>query len=195
MRTHASHPDAERVLQLRYPVTIVSVSAEEGGGYRASIPQLGARAFVAAGDTPEEALRALDDVRRYLIPQLLSEGYVFPEPEDDLASLKDYSGNVILRLPKALHRSLAQAAVESGTSINKLATQLLSAGLERVSLTKEMDHLAERIAEQIAAKLAPKARPSEYSRHLGPWEAEPALVVEEDEPVMPADGGSYSIAA
>ena len=127
---HTQIPETvEHYLSQRYPITLIEVSEEEGGGFRASIPQLGDRTFVAAGDTPQEALDNLDAVRRALIPELLAEGIALPDAIPDREDAEAYSGNLVLRIPKSLHARLAREAARNGCSINKLATQLLAEGL------------------------------------------------------------------
>ena len=50
------------------------LSPDEGGGYTATIPLLGAKTFVGDGETPEEALQNLEDIKRQLIPVLIADG-------------------------------------------------------------------------------------------------------------------------
>ena len=50
----------EHFLGRRYPVSLQELAPEEGGGSVTAIPQLGRRAFMAVGETPAEALEALD---------------------------------------------------------------------------------------------------------------------------------------
>ena len=42
---------------------------------------------------------------------------------------KDYSGNIKLRLPKSLHKSLSEQAIAEGISLNQFCLMLLSKGL------------------------------------------------------------------
>src|SRR5205823_5614488 len=138
----------------RYPVELRALTPAEGGGWMATIPQLGSHTFVGDGETPEEALRALDELRQELIPQLVAKGVALPEPqiEDDLGD--QYSGKLMLRIPRSLHGALARAAERNGVSINKLATQLLAQQLERATLVQEMrqEFLAELRQEILGLK-------------------------------------------
>jgi antitoxin HicB len=135
----------EHFLGRRYPVSLQELAPEEGGGYVAAIPQLGRIAFMAVGETPAEALEALDALRQHLIPELLAEGVELPEPQDDSESLEQYSGNLMLRIPRSLHARLAAEAKRNQTSINKLATQLLSQNLERTWLEEQVGNLSRQI--------------------------------------------------
>jgi antitoxin HicB len=132
MKTSTPTKGAEYYLGLNYPVTLRRLSSEEGGGYIAAIPQLGLHAFSAAGETREEALDALDEVREYLIPYLLERGEDLPEPDYSEEAIERYSGRILMRLPRKLHAQLAAEADRNDCSINQLATQLLAEGLERL---------------------------------------------------------------
>lgn len=129
---------AEHYLAHRYPVLVQELAPEDGGGYTASIPLLGTSTFVADGETAEEALEALERLRRYLIPLLVDKGVELAEPDEDEVAMLQYSGNLVLRIPKSLHGRLAQAAKREGCSINKLATGLLSSGVERRRIIAEV---------------------------------------------------------
>ena len=150
MNTSTSLERTQYYLSLRYPVTVRELAPEDGGGYMASIPQLGSATFVADGETAAEALEALDALRRHLIPHLLREGEELPEPADENETIEQYSGNLVLRIPKRLHARLASEAKRSACSINKLATELLSQNLERSVLLREMRRLVEEREPQAA---------------------------------------------
>ena len=128
MNKNTALKSAEYCLSLDYAVSIRRLTDAEGGGYVATIPQLGAKTFVAIGETREEALDALEELRQYLIPLLVSEGAVLPEPQEESPD-SSHSGNVMLRLPRLLHTQLATQAKRNGCSINKLSTYYLTQGL------------------------------------------------------------------
>jgi HicB-like protein involved in pilus formation len=90
------------------------------------------------------------ELRRHLIPKLLEDGEELPEPADEKEPIEQYSGNLVLRIPKRLHARLASEARRSGCSINKLATELLSQSLERSVLLREMHRLLEEKEPQTA---------------------------------------------
>ncbi len=72
--------DLKYYLSLQYPVEIVRIKEEEGGGYQASIPMLGEYAFCGDGDTIAEALGDLEKVKRWLFKEYLQKGLTIPEP-------------------------------------------------------------------------------------------------------------------
>lgn len=130
MSTGDARKTAEHYLALRYAIELRELAPEEGGGWMATIPQLGSQTFVGDGDTPEAAVAALDALRRDLIPRLVENGTALPEPKAE-EPVEQSSGRLMLRIPRGLHAALARAARESDCSINKLATQLLAQGVER----------------------------------------------------------------
>jgi len=119
----------EYYLALKYPVTLRELSEEEGGGFLATIPALEEKTFLADGETPAEALEALDALRQELIPQLVSRGVAIPEPNAQADEAESYSGSLMLRVSRQLHGRLVAAAKRNGISLNKFAAELLACGL------------------------------------------------------------------
>jgi predicted HicB family RNase H-like nuclease len=117
--------DLKFYMSLDYPVEIRRLSEEDGGGYLACIPYLGRWMFTAAGDTIEEALHTLEEVKRDHFERLLSEGkeILLPPPVD---ADEHYSGRFLVRIPRHLHRRLAQLAELEGCSLNQYVTTLLA---------------------------------------------------------------------
>jgi predicted HicB family RNase H-like nuclease len=113
-------------MSLRYRVEIEPIPEEQGGGFSVSIPRLGRYALCAEGDTVEEALAHLEEVKKERFATYLAEGAVIPEPESDE---EDYSGRFVLRIPRYLHRELALRAKENDVSLNQFVVSLLSSGL------------------------------------------------------------------
>jgi len=111
-------------MNLNYPIEIRKIKEEEGGGYSATIPLLGKYAFVGDGDTIEEAIESLNEIKEYLFEKYLKEGLPIPEPEED--EEKSYSGKFLLRVPKELHRFLAIEAKRNNTTLNQYCTYILT---------------------------------------------------------------------
>lgn len=92
-------------------------------GYMASIPLL--KGCMTCGDDMFQALENLEDAKKAWIETALERGLAIPEPEDEL---KEYSGQLRLRIPKSLHRGISLKAKEEGVSMNQYCVSLLSAG-------------------------------------------------------------------
>lgn len=74
-------------------------------------------------DTPQEAYELAIDAIDTVVEVLAEKGRPLPEVTD--APL-DFSGRVTLRLPKALHRALAEAADTDDVSLNQHLVNVLS---------------------------------------------------------------------
>jgi antitoxin HicB len=61
-------------------------------------------------------------MRTILLQAALEDGLPVREPDD----LENYSGQFKLRIPKSLHRSLAEHARQEGISMNQYCVYLLS---------------------------------------------------------------------
>lgn len=108
----------EHYMSLNYKIEIVKDKAE--GGYVALYPQL--KGCVSCAKDIETAVTMLEDARREWIAAALEEGISIPEPNGD----DQYSGQFKLRLPKSLHRELAEESRREGISMNQYCLYLLS---------------------------------------------------------------------
>ncbi len=105
-------------MKMNYRMEIVT--DREEGGYVVSFPDL--PGCITCGETVEAALSNAEDAKRAWIEAALEEGIEIHEPND----LKDYSGQFKIRLPRSLHRSLAEHSKEEGISMNQYCVYLLS---------------------------------------------------------------------
>lgn len=92
-------------------------------GYTASIPQL--KGCLTCGDDIIQALSNLEDAKKEWLSTALKRRIAIPEPDDEL---KNYSGQLRLRIPRSLHRDISMKAREEGVSMNQYCVSLLSAG-------------------------------------------------------------------
>lgn len=73
--------DLSYYMKLPYIVVVRPLTKSEGEGYFAYMPELGSYAFCADGDTPEEALKALEVVKTDLFRGQLQHGTIkIPKP-------------------------------------------------------------------------------------------------------------------
>lgn len=82
------------------------------------------------GDTPQEAIAEIEEVKRDWIKSNLERGLKIPEPIPH-----KYSGQISLRIPPSLHRLLSDRATVEGVSLNQYMTAALgkSVGLDRTN--------------------------------------------------------------
>lgn len=109
----------EDYLRLPYPVTLY---AETDGDYVAEIRDLPGCA--TQGSTAVEALRLIEEAKELWIETALDRGIPVPVPGADT----EYSGRVLLRIPRSLHRKLADGARADGVSLNQHLVELLARG-------------------------------------------------------------------
>ena len=77
---------------------------------------------ISTGETIEEAVKNGEDARREWIIATLESGMEIPKPFD----AEEYSGQFRLRMPKSLHKLLAERSKQEGISMNQYCIYLLS---------------------------------------------------------------------
>ncbi len=107
-----------------YPFTIRPLTVTDGGGYLIEYPDL--PGCVSDGATIDEAIVNGQDAARSWLKTAAAHGDVIPEPQQPNMN---YSGKWVMRVPKYLHRGLAQRAEQEGVSLNQFAATLLAHGL------------------------------------------------------------------
>ena len=105
------------------PYRIEIVEDKDEGGFALHCPEL--NGCMTCADSIEEGIRLLEDAKREWFSACLEDGISIPEPATD----ENYSGQFKLRLPKSLHRLLAQKSNEEGVSMNQYCVYLLSKGI------------------------------------------------------------------
>ena len=96
------------------------VEDKDEGGFVVSYPDL--PGCITCGETVESAVANALDAKKAWIEAALEEGVEIHEPD----SLEDYSGQFKLRIPRSLHRSLAEHSQREGISMNQYCVYLLS---------------------------------------------------------------------
>lgn len=105
-------------MKIPYRMEIIEDTAE--GGYVASYPDL--PGCLSIGSTISEAAANILDAKKSWLEAALEDGVTIPIPLTD----DDYSGQFKLRIPKSLHRKLAEHSKEEGISMNQYCLYLLS---------------------------------------------------------------------
>lgn len=105
-------------IKMNYRMEIVEDKDE--GGFVVSFPDL--PGCITCGETIESAVSNAADAKRAWIEAALEENIKINEPD----SLEDYSGQFKLRIPRSLHRSLAEHSKREGISMNQYCVYLLS---------------------------------------------------------------------
>ena len=108
----------DEYLSLPYRMEIVPDVDE--GGFVVSYPDL--PGCLSSGETLEQAIANAADAKRAWLEAAIEDGITISEPD----SLDEYSGQFKLRIPKSLHRSLAEHSKREGISMNQYCLYLLA---------------------------------------------------------------------
>ncbi|OUL28610.1 antitoxin HicB [Nostoc sp. T09] len=111
-------PSLEYYLNLQYPVTLYP---DPEGGYVAQIKDL--PGCLTQGETLEQTMANINEARELWIETAYEADDDIPLPSGD----DSYSGKLLVRMPKSLHRRLAETAEREGVSLNQYIVYLLSA--------------------------------------------------------------------
>ena len=109
--------DFAEALERLYPVTL---RPQSEGGFVAEIQDL--PGCITQGETAAEALANVDDARRLWLAAAREHGDPIPPPSID----ERFSGRLLVRMPRSLHRRLAERARREGVSLNQYVVALLA---------------------------------------------------------------------
>ncbi len=112
--------DLDYYMGLSYRIEVIE--DKEEGGYALNCPEL--RGCITCADTLHDGFTMLEDAKKSWFAACLEEGVPIPEP----SHLENYSGQFKLRMPKSLHKTLAERSRLEGISMNQYCLYLLSSG-------------------------------------------------------------------
>lgn len=105
-------------MKLNYRMEIVEDMEE--GGFVVSYPEL--PGCITCGETIESAVANALDAKKAWLEAAVEENIEIYEPD----SLENYSGQFKIRMPRSLHRSLAEHSKREGISMNQYCVYLLA---------------------------------------------------------------------
>ena len=92
----------------------------EEGGYALRCPEL--PGCVTCAETIQEGIKMLEDAKKSWFTACIEDKIDIPEP----VNIDAYSGQFKLRMPKSLHKELAERSKKEGVSMNQYCVYLLS---------------------------------------------------------------------
>lgn len=110
--------DLNYYMGLNYKIEVVADKQE--GGYVLSCPEL--KGCITCAETIQEGIVQIEDAKKSWFTACLEDGITIPEPID----IEEYSGQFKLRMPKSLHKELAERSKQEGISMNQYCVYLLS---------------------------------------------------------------------
>lgn len=136
--TNPSEQEAKTLVARPYARRL---TPDESGGYTATIQEF--PGCIADGDSPTEALHNLEAAAVSWVEAQIELGQPIPEP----ISLYGYSGKLALRIPRGLHKRVAEMATSEGASINQFITTALATYVGAKAMT---DRLIKELAPVVA---------------------------------------------
>lgn len=119
MKLRNTNKDLEYYTKLPYNIIVEQWDDGYGPYWVARVVEL--PHCLIHGDTPEEAIREIEEVKRDWIKSNLERGFKIPEPV-----LHKYSGQIRLRMPPSLHKLLSDRAKVEQTSVNQYMVMALA---------------------------------------------------------------------
>lgn len=153
--------ELKRLCDVKYPVEVHWMDEPEtkAGYYLVFLPDFGHSACSATGESIQEALNNLAEVKQTVLQHYLESGITVPGPSGDPTRQTSLQ-QMPLRIPRDLHRRLRDDAQRAGLSLNTHVLRLLSEHSARQSivdaLRSEIDRLLE--APKPSMKSASPAR-------------------------------------
>jgi predicted HicB family RNase H-like nuclease len=147
---------------LRLPYSRFVVPDEDA--YRAEILEF--PGCIAVGDTDVEALQSLSEVAINWIEAALEMGQEIPQP---MENPDGYSGKLVLRMPRSLHRKAAFVAQREGVSLNQFIVNSLAEQIGGKAAKPREIHTTIHIIETSSQRLS---RTFSGSLEHSGWQAE-----------------------
>lgn len=109
----------EYYLSLPYSLVINEVNDETGHYFSGRVEEF--YDVKTVGNTIDQLYHNIYEVLEMAIDDRLEDGEEVPEPVDE-----KYSGKILVRLPKSLHKKLSEEAARENVSLNQLMVYKLS---------------------------------------------------------------------
>ncbi len=107
----------EHYASLPYTIELRNTSGE---GWFARVKELSG--CMSQGATAEETIANIREAMHLWLEVSLEQGDAIPEPRAE----EEYSGKFVIRLPRSLHRALAETANQEGVSLNQYISTALA---------------------------------------------------------------------
>ncbi len=128
----------EDYLALQYPFNVI---ADPNGGFVVVYPDL--PGCMTQVESVDEIPGMAEEARILWIETAYDHEQDIPRPSYP----EEYSGKFNVRLPKSLHRSLAESAEREGISLNQYLVGLLSRGDSQAGIERRLDEISRELRE------------------------------------------------
>ena len=112
--------DLNYYMGLSYKIEVIE--DKEEGGFALHCPEL--PGCITCAESISKGFEMIEDAKKCWLEACLEDNIPIPEPND----FNNYSGQFKLRMPKSLHKTLAERSRQEGISMNQYCLYLLSSG-------------------------------------------------------------------
>lgn len=123
-------------LEQNYPF---SVTPDPDGGYFISYPDL--PGCISQVDEPGEIGPAAEEIRELWLETAHEQGVEIPLPRGGA----EYSGKFVVRVPRHVHRRIAESAALDGVSLNQYVVSLLASDDALARVERHLDEMDRRL--------------------------------------------------
>ena len=150
----------EYYMQLPYSILLQEVEDEGEKYWIAEVPELpGCKSH---GSTVEDAVKSVEEAKRDWILDSLKEREEVPTPVE-----RDrYSGRMLVRMSRSLHRSLALMADAEKLSLNQLIVTMLAKEVGRLNVLNRVEDKVDSLLQKIDYVLKEEGLRMPFSRSL-----------------------------
>ncbi len=120
MASKPEYKSMEEYLALPYTIEVTRDSAENWNGWFVKVVEL--PGCMTQAERFDELDDMIADAMRAWIETAIEEGMPIPAPRQQ----DEYSGKFLARVPKSLHRELAETAAREGVSLNAYVNTVLA---------------------------------------------------------------------
>ena len=110
--------DLDYYMGLSYRIEVIE--DKEEGGFALHCPEL--PGCITCAETISQGFEMIEDAKKCWFEACLEDGIPIPEPNN----FSNYSGQFKLRIPRSLHKTLAERSRQEGISMNQYCLYLLS---------------------------------------------------------------------
>jgi len=133
----------EYYMQLPYSILLHQVEDEGKKYWIAEVPELpGCKSH---GSTVEEAVKSVEEAKKDWITDSLEEGEGIPVPIE----IGRYSGKILVRMSRSLHRALSLIAESEKLSLNQLIVTILAKEVGRLSVLNRVEEKIDGLLDRI----------------------------------------------
>ena len=136
----AARKSLDEYMALQYPFQVI---ADPDGGYVIMFPDL--PGCMTQAETMDEIPVMAEDARRAWVSVAYADGDDIPLPSYP----EEYSGKFNVRLPRSLHRALAEGAKRNGISLNQYVETVLARGESQDRIERRLEQLEDSFCRRL----------------------------------------------